>query len=387
MRVTISVGGKFHAFRLAKELEDNGHLERIFTSYPWFSLKDSGVSRKKVTCLIAKEMVEKASYKIPRITSGSKISYLASSIFDWQVSRRIQPCDIFVGWSSFALYTLRQARSLFPLKVILERGSCHIETQRDILNAECQRLGLMTSRPCQQMVEKELLEYQEADYVSVPSVLAKDTFLSRGLSAEKIIQVPLGVDTQSFRPIPKQDSRFRVIFVGPSIVKGLHYFLQAIDELNIKGLEVWLVGGIAKDVIPFFKKYSAHFKHLGVIPNKDLYRYYSQASLFVNFALEDGFAMALLEAMACGVPVICTENTGAKDIVRDGIDGFILPIRNTEALKEKISYFYQYPQKAREMGRQARLRVESSFTWKDYGERIIQAYRSIAGIEEEAKIL
>jgi len=380
MRVTISVGGKFHAFRLAKELEDNGHLERIFTSYPWFSLKDSGVSRKKVTCLIAKEIVEKASYKIPRLTTGSRVSSFASNIFDWQVSRRIQPCDIFVGWSSFALYTLRRARGLFPLKVILERGSCHIETQRDILNEERRRLGIMISRPCRQMVEKELLEYQEADYISVPSSLAKGTFLSRGIPEEKIIQIPLGVDTRCFRPIPKQDNRFRVIFVGPSIVKGLHYFLQAIDELNLKGLEVWLVGGVVKDVIPFFKKYSTHFKHLGIIPNKDLYQYYSQASLFVNFALEDGFAMALLEAMACGLPVICSENTGAKDVVREGIDGFILPARNTEALKEKITYFYRYPDKAKEMGRQARLRVESGFTWENYGERIIRAYSRIAAL-------
>jgi glycosyltransferase involved in cell wall biosynthesis len=237
------------------------------------------------------------------------------------------------------------------------------------------------------MIERELLEYQEADYISVPSVLAKETFLLRGFPEAKIIQVPLGVDTQCFKPVPREDNRFRIIFVGLSIVKGLHYFLQAIDELNLKDSEVWLIGGINKDIAPFLKKYSLRFKHLGIIPHRDLYQYYSQASIFVNFALEDGFAMALLEAMACGVPVICTENTGAKDIVRDGIDGFILPARNTEALKEKISYFYQYPQKTREMGKQARLRVEASFTWKHYGERIIQIYRRIAGIKEEARIL
>lgn len=65
MKVTISVGGKWHAFHLAKQLDKRGYLERIFTSYPWFRVKDSGLLRQKVKCLILKEILERTLCKIP----------------------------------------------------------------------------------------------------------------------------------------------------------------------------------------------------------------------------------------------------------------------------------------------------------------------------------
>ncbi len=377
MKVTISVGGKFHAFQLAKALEEKGYLDTIFTSYPWYSLKDTGVSKKRIKSLITKEALERGLYRIPSVMTGSIVSHYINNIFDWQVARRIRPCDIFVGWSCFSLYTLRKIRRLSPSKVIIERGSCHIETQQSILKEEGERLGIKTGLPCRAIVEKELREYEEADCIFVPSALAKNAFGDRNVPVDKVVQVALGVDTQRFKPIPKDDRKFRIIFIGLSIVKGLHYFLQAIDELKIKDMEVWLIGGINEDIRSFLSKYSSSFRHLGIIPHRELYKYYSQGSLFVNFALEDGFALALLEAMACGLPVICTYNTGAKDIVRDGVDGYILPTQDVEALKEKIAYFYQNQNRAREMGEQARLGVESNFTWGHYGQRVIRAYDNV----------
>jgi glycosyltransferase involved in cell wall biosynthesis len=81
--------------------------------------------------------------------------------------------------------------------------------------------------------------------------------------------------------------------------------------------------------------------------------------------------------MACGLPVICTTNTGGADLVREGRDGFILPIRDVEAIKEKILYFYENPEAARSMGESARRRVAAGFSWSDYGRRMIAAYQSI----------
>jgi len=258
----------------------------------------------------------------------------------------------------------------------------HIEDQRDIYLAEAKRLGVNLLSPCRKVVEKELAEYREADYIAVPSTLAKESFLKRGLPENKIICVPLGVDTEVFRPIPKNDRIFRIISVGLSIRKGIHLFLQAVNELRIKDLEVWLIGEIDNEAKHFLKKYPGNVKYLGGLPQRELYKYYSQGSVSILFSLEDGFGMVLSEAMACGLPVICSSGVGAKDVVREGIDGFVLPIGDVERLKEKIVYLYEHREKAKAMGQEARKRVESDFTWGHYGERIIDNYRKILSREE-----
>jgi glycosyltransferase involved in cell wall biosynthesis len=77
------------------------------------------------------------------------------------------------------------------------------------------------------------------------------------------------------------------------------------------------------------------------------------------------------------LPVICTTNTGGADLVREGRDGFILPIRDVDAIKEKILYFYENPEAGRNMGESARRRVQAGFSWADYGYKMIAAYQRI----------
>lgn len=377
MKVTISVGGKFHAFHLAKQLDKRSYLDRIFTSYPRFSVRDLGIPQQKLNCLILKEVLERGLSKIPYLCNKIEIPYYTANLFDKQVSRRIRPCDIFVGWSGFSLYTLRKIRKSFPAKIILEHTSTHLENQCDALMEEQKRTGIKVSLLCPGFVRKELEEYREADYIMLTSTLSKQTFLDKGFSQDKLICIPSGVDIEIFNPVAKNDRTFRIISVGISIRKGTHYLLQAIDELSLKDLEVWLIGRIDNDIKPFLKKYSGNFRYLGGIPQKELYRYYSQGSISVLFSLEDGFGWALLEAMACGLPVICSGSVGAKDVVRENTDGFIVPTRDVGALKEKILYFYKNPHICQEMGRQARENVTHNFTWDNYGERVINTYLNL----------
>jgi glycosyltransferase involved in cell wall biosynthesis len=83
--------------------------------------------------------------------------------------------------------------------------------------------------------------------------------------------------------------------------------------------------------------------------------------------------------MACRLPVICTTNTGGDDIVRDEQDGFIVPIRDVEALKEKILFFYENPEACVEMGSAAQQRVKSGFTWTENGDKMVAQYERILG--------
>ena len=374
MQVTISVGGQFHAFFLAEQLQKRGYLQKLITSYPSFKISGYSIPKGKVVSLPLKEILRLGLQNIPYLGTHVNLQRCLCRLFELQASRYIEPCDIFVGWSSFSLESLRKARSLGAITII-ERGSTHIEFQRDILKKEDDLLGIKLILPHPRIIEKELQEYQEADYISIASNFVKRTFLEKGIPEEKLIRVPYGVDIDLFRPISKRDNIFRIIYAGGiTIRKGVHYLLRAVSELGLKNFETCLMGSIAYEIKPLLKKYSKNFRYLGRVRYKKLYRYYSYGSVFVMPSVEEGMAMVMLQAMACGLPVICTTNTGGEDIVRDGVDGFIIPIRDLKALREKILYLYENPSICYEMGRQARERVKNNFTWDNYGEKIIKCY-------------
>lgn len=380
MRVTISVKGRFHAFYLAKELERLGALNRLITSYPKFETVKYGIERGKITSLILHEMIDRGWRKLPGGLMGNKNpQYLFAELFDRHATRKIPlNSDLFVGWSSFSLHSLRQANKQ-GIKTVLERGSSHILHQTQILNDEYEQFGLTPRVAHPKIVEKELKEYKETDYICVPSQYAKTTFLEQGVPGEKIIQVPFGVDLSNFLPAPKQDKVFRIIYCGRvTISKGVHYLLQAFSDLNLPNSELWLVGTISEDMKLNMKRYSStNICYQGHVKENELYKYYSESSVFCFPSLDDGFGMVIVQAMACGLPVICTTNTGGKDIMRDGRDGIVVPIRDVEALKEKIVYLYENPDLRKEMGQSARKRVQSGFSWKDYGEKMLAEYEAV----------
>jgi glycosyltransferase involved in cell wall biosynthesis len=379
VKVAVSVGGKFHAFYLAEQLQKRDMLGQLITSYPRCEVVKSGIRPELVSTVIVKELLERGHRKLPWLLRESyNPQFAISDLYDRLAARRFRQCDLFVGWSGFSLHTMQQAKRMGGATIV-ERGSAHIEYQRDILAEEYSKYGLRQQLPHPRIVEKELSEYALADYISVPSLFAKRTFLEKGFPEQKIIHVPYGVDISQFRPMQREDDLFRVIFCGgASLQKGCHYLLQAFHELRLKNAELWLVGNVTPEMKPFVEKYrSANIIFHGQRPQRELPWYYSQASVFCLLSIQDGFGMVIPQAMACQLPVICSSNTAGEDIVRDGVDGFVIPIRDLNALKKKILFFYENPHARREMGESARQRVLSGFSWDDYGETVCSSYAQI----------
>lgn len=374
MRVVISVGGRFHAFNLAQQLHRHGHLARLIISHPKFAVVKYGIPPEKIASLPFKEIVARVHARLPAALWWRELDFYLNDLFDRQAARLLPPCDICVAWSGFGLHTIRRAKANGALTII-ERGSSHIEYQRDILKEEYARFGITREPIPRGIVAKERQEYAEADYIAIPSQFVKRTFLEKGFPESKLIQVPLGVNLAEFHPLPKPDDVFRVINVGAqSVQKGTKYLLQAFAELGLPNAELLLVGAVEGEVKPVLASYAGKFRHIGPVPQSQLIYYYAQASVFVICSIQEGFGMVVSQAMACGLPVICTTNTGGADIVRDGIDGFVLPIRDVEALKEKILYLYEHRDLCAEMGRNALARVRTGFTWEEYGRRMVEAY-------------
>ena len=389
MKVTISVLGRFHLFYLAKQLQDHNFLAKLITSYPKFEAAKYGINPENIDSLLIHEIHNRGWQKIGRFTETLfNPQHMVSELFDLHAARHLaSQSDIFVGLSSGALFSLRRARRL-GAKTVLERGSSHMLYQRKILEEEYARFGMSREVVHPKVVERELQEYQEADFISIASQFVKRTFLRQGIPEAKLIQTPYGVDLTHFYPGLKQDKVFRIIHCGAlSIRKGLPYLLQAFSELKLREAELWLIGSLTEEIKPFLAQFaSPAIVHKGPFPEQDLHQYYSQGSAFCLASIEEGFGMVTVQAMACGLPVICTTNTGGADIVREGQDGFVVPIRDVTALKEKILYFYENPEACRSMGESARLRVQAGFSWADYGHKMIAAYQKILSSSRQEQL-
>jgi glycosyltransferase involved in cell wall biosynthesis len=377
VKVTISVFGRFHAFNLAQQLQARGCLHTLISTYPTFKITQHRIHPEFIRSLWGLELMASGWQRLPKSMKGDRNTQLwLLEHFDRSVTRCLSPgFDVFVGWSGACFWSLHRAREMGSMTVV-ERGSSHMRYQTQILQEEYERWGLKFIATHAGVYERELQSYVDADRIAIPSLFVKRTFLENGVPEAKLIHVPYGTSLAEFYPVPKEDDIFRVIHCGSiSLRKGVQYLLKAFCELNLPKAELWLVGPIAPELQPFLAKYqSDRIIIKGKQPQNQLRWFYSQCSVSCLASIEEGLAMVQPQAMACGLPVIHTTNTGGEDIVRDGVDGFCVPIRDVEALKEKILFFYENPEQRSEMGNNAIEQARTSLTWDDYGQRIVNSY-------------
>ncbi|BAZ47937.1 glycosyl transferase, group 1 family protein [Nostoc sp. NIES-4103] len=380
MKVTVSVCGRFHAFNLAKQLQNHGSLHQLISTYPPFAITKFGIDKRLIHSIWHLEVLYRSWYKLPSWLKGDyNLSLWFLELFDRSVTKFLSPdFDLFVGWSGSNFWSLQRAQEL-GAKTVIERGSSHMRYQTEILQEEYAKWGLEFTETHPGIYEREIKAYDDADRIAIPSLFVKRTFLEQGIPESKLIHVPYGTSLAEFYPLPKEDKIFRVIHCGAlSLRKGVQYLLQAFHELNLPDAELWLVGSMSSEIEPFLKRYHSDRIILkGTYPQNQLRWFYSQCSIFCLASIEDGFGMVIPQAMACGLPVIHTTNTGGEDIVRDGVDGFSVPIRDVEALKEKITFLYENPDRLLEMGNHALEQARKSLSWDDYGQKIISAYSKI----------
>jgi glycosyltransferase involved in cell wall biosynthesis len=297
--------------------------------------------------------------------------------FDSWVGARLEPCDVFHFLSSCGTRTQRLAKRSYGAVTVCDKGSSHVLRQDAILAEEYARWGFRYRPPFSPgIVRRELEEYDESDVILVPSSFVYQSFVEQKIPPERLRKITYGVDLTQFRPVPKEDDVFRVIYVGAlNLRKGVPYLFEAVYPLRLPRFETWLVGLPFADGRPFLRKYEGSYRLFGYLPRERLYWHYSQASVFVLASVEEGLATVLAQAMACGLPVIATTNTGAADLITDGAEGYIVPIRDPEAIREKVLHLYRNPGLREEMGRAALRRVKELRGWDAYGEALLDVYR------------
>ncbi|MET0024689.1 MAG: glycosyltransferase family 4 protein [Sedimenticola sp.] len=378
MKVTVSVNGRFHAFDLAGELYRQGNLHLLITTYPYSKVSEWGIPKQRVISLLPLEVFNRAIRYFPSIFRNW-LSLKQVELYDYIASKFIPPeTDIFVGWSASSRECIRKANRL-GIKTIVERGSSHIEYQNRILKEEYALQGKDYGGHHPNITKRELVEYRESDYISIPSNFVERTFLEKGFSRKKLLHNPYGVDLGKFKKVAKEDDVFRIVFAGGLIIrKGVQYLLQAFFELNLENSELWLVGTASDEIKEYLQKYdNGRVKLVGHQPQDSLYWYYSQCDVFCHPSLEEGLSMVQPQAMACALPLICTTNSGGDDLVEDGKEGFVVPIRDVESLKEKIRYLHDNPEIREAMAHNASMKVKEGYSWRDYGDRMEALYKTV----------
>jgi glycosyltransferase involved in cell wall biosynthesis len=382
--VTISCSGKFHAFNLAEQLEKHEQLSALYTTYAWskntlmrrFAGREDkeNVPVEKIHTAVPLAVMMKLRPQTPHVWNEFYDKWVAKQLTHRQKSK------VFIGWTGMSLHSLRRAKAM-GMKTIVERGSAHIQLQDQILQEEYRQFGI-EFRIDPRTVEKELREYEEADYISIPSTFAKKSFIDYGFPERKLVVNPYGFSGY-FKRVETDfpNDVFRVLYLGSSTIqKGMVYLFEALQKLNIPAekLEAWFVGKVDDEIKPTVERYARpNWKFFGHVNHYDLPKYISACDVAVQPSLQDGFGMVILQVMSCGVPVIASTNTGGPDAITEGKDGYIVPIRDPEAIASRIQALYDDPALLKSMKVTAAGIGKREWTWADYGNRYSKFIKSL----------
>jgi len=223
-------------------------------------------------------------------------------------------------------------------------------------------------------------EIRFADSIIVPSEFTKRTLREAPVSAPVHV-VPFGAPGPVKRRTEARDSRkkIKVLFVGALTQrKGLSYLIRAVESLS--GLvELTMIGRRTGRQCRALEEAIREHNWIPTLPHGAILEQMDMHDVFVLPSLFEGFALVILEAMSRGLPVIITPNTGGADTVVDGEEGFIVPVRESGAISEKLEILARDPEKRKAMGEAAREKA-ASCSWETYRERIGAIARNAAGI-------
>ena len=347
---------KFIRTKVEKELKKRAFSEldnsKIF-QYPWF------------------EILREIGDKFLSENTKDELLYKRNIIHDKWVAKKLKHINPYmvIGYEESSYYTFKKAREL-GITTVLDLAQIHYKEIENISNTFPFFKKAFANTSLRKKINfiKEN-ELKNTDYIICLSSFAEESLLKNGFDKNRIFIANLGADTSKF--IPKKEynneSTLKLIFVGTLFRrKGVDILLEAVKQLH-KNIHLYLIGPMG-DSESDLKKYEGEFTRVSFVHHEELNNYLNKADVFVLPSYLDSWGMVVTEAMACGLPVIVTNNTGAKDAVNKNC-GIIIPTGDINALKDSIMFFYQNREKLEQMGRQAAIEA-LKFGWEHYHAQI-----------------
>jgi glycosyltransferase involved in cell wall biosynthesis len=260
-------------------------------------------------------------------------------------ARLSEPSERYMGFVGKSLHSFRKARALGSTCCELVAANSHVENVRRLHERACRDTQIDDRWLNRAQRRKTLAEYACADRIYVHSNYTEQSFLDAGVPASRLRRTVLTVAPR-FQPPARRpdDGVFRVVYVGRvEATKGIPLLMEAFRTMPLDAAELILVGGWSTRAMRLYiERCMAQDDRISVAPGDPLPTL-QRADVFVHPSYEDGFGYAPMEALACGVPAIVTEDTGMKEYVADGENGYIVPTGSVHALVERLEAVHCAP--------------------------------------------
>jgi glycosyltransferase involved in cell wall biosynthesis len=334
-----------------------------------------GLDSNQVHTRILPSVITRIGTRLARANNTiDRFVFWHNAQFDrWVASQFPKIGNLAFGYESSSLYTFRRAKQLGLPCVLYQPIACAekavalLEEEKRYFPslAETLRYNWFPDEEIERKQEERLL----ADAIICASTFTKQSLVEIGVPANKIFVEPYGVNQETFSPSLEKFPRFSVLWAGSyTQTKGIGYLLEALVRQPVAGIELVVAGHPrGTDAVSLYED-RVRVRRLGFLNREELGKVMARCHAHVFPTLLEGFGRNIIEAMASGLPVITTANCAGPDLIEDGVNGFIIPIRDVDAICEKLAWIHAHPDAAIEMGRRARERV-SSLTQADYRRR------------------
>lgn len=334
----------------------NGIPPDLITDFPLFGVR-SAIRRLRIA-----DATEETSHAV---WAGSRFSTLVAA-------NGFHNAAGLYAYSGDALEQMRAARQQ-GMWIAVEQMIAPRTVVEAVLAEETRRFPEWTGPPqpnpyAETFAARERAEWALADCIICPSDFVRDHVVAEGGPAERCVVVPYGVDAKD-----RSDAAFRtpgplhILTIGEvGLRKGSPYVLQAAERLGT-AVRMRMAG---PDRLPpqVRRRLERSIELRGIVPRADIAEEYRWADVFLLPSLCEGSATVIYEALASGLPVITTYSTGS--VVRDGVEGLIVPERDPQAIVDAVRYLADNPQVRASMAANARLRARE-YTVDRYGARLL----------------
>lgn len=399
MKITLSHSGKQHAYHVAKAMKQLGVLDKFFTSayvsnsklQKYFTRTDNTYWTRRFVEGVAGEDVD-ANWRfelkevllrrfLGKVPAVQKAVYARDTEFDKYMAKQLRDrsqASVFWGFQGSCHASIQSANELGLLSVC-ELATAHVTEAKRILGAEAKLwpewADSIDNLVFEPWYEKRLEEEPVlANKVIAASQFTKQSLINSGIDAGKVEVLPLGFD---LRHIPYQErtshntnAPLRLLYVGTVTQrKGIAYLLEAMSNFSKNDVELHIVGGVQGSGNSF-RSLEDRYIYKSPVSQHEMFALYQQYDVLVLPTIFEGFGLVIVEALAAGVPVITTPHSMGPDVITNNENGFIVPIRNVEAITEAIGTIANKTEQEYLAMRKAAREAALKFTWEAYGSNL-----------------
>jgi glycosyltransferase involved in cell wall biosynthesis len=318
-----------HLAEIVESARQEGKLTRYYARL--------AQSQDPAGCSIALPMLDPLFTYTPIRFSPGWQNYLNAEIFDRAAAARLHFGQMFIGFNGQALHCYRRAELLQYSCLGLVSANSHA------LNVSTQHKKALSQYPVESSwlnfthQQKMLQEYEAADIIYVASAYTRQSFLDAGIDEQKLQNFTFK-PAKRFQPTPSPsvDGVFRIVYSGSlTVVKGIPILMEAFSRLSGKA-ELILVGSSSsRGMRMYLQDWLRRDSRIRIAPGDPL-PHLQKANVYVHPSFEDGFAYAPMEALACNIPVIVTEDTGMKEHIQSKVNGYIVPTGDWAAILDYL---------------------------------------------------